>query len=56
MGSYQCHSQAKGIELDMHFIRERVLGNEFQISYIPSLEQVTDVLTKHLNAIPFSLL
>ena len=38
------HSYAKNIELDLHFIRERVLRNELQI------------LTKHQNVTSFSLL
>ena len=49
-------SCAKHIELDMHFIGQRVLYNESQISYIPFSEQVVDILTKHMHAIPFSLL
>ncbi|KAH9671623.1 retrovirus-related pol polyprotein from transposon RE1 [Citrus sinensis] len=43
------HSRTKHIELDMHFIRDKVVAKELQINYIPSEEQIADVLTKPLT-------
>ena len=38
----------KHIELDLHFIRDKVLQNALKISYIPPSSQVADIFTKHL--------
>ncbi|RVW76268.1 Retrovirus-related Pol polyprotein from transposon RE2 [Vitis vinifera] len=38
----------KHVELDLHFIRDKVLRQDIQIQYIPSTDQVADIFTKHL--------
>ena len=38
----------------MHFIRDKVLAKELEISYIPSNEKVADILTKPLTFIHFN--
>ena len=43
------HSRAKHIELDLHSIREKVLRRELNICYIPSSDQIADILTKYLS-------
>ncbi|KAH9769752.1 retrovirus-related pol polyprotein from transposon RE2 [Citrus sinensis] len=43
------HSKSKHIELDVHYIRDKVLRKELQVRYIPTEEQVADVLTKALS-------
>ena len=43
------HSKSKHIELDVHYIRDKVLGKELEVRYIPTEEQVADVLTKALS-------
>ncbi|KAH9652235.1 retrovirus-related pol polyprotein from transposon RE1 [Citrus sinensis] len=48
------HSRTKHIELDMHFIRDKVLAKELEIRYIPSEEQIADLLTKPLTFIHFN--
>ena len=48
------HSKSKHIELDVHYIRDKVLKGELNIKYIPSKEQVVDVLTKPLSFPKFS--
>ncbi|KAH9679450.1 retrovirus-related pol polyprotein from transposon RE1 [Citrus sinensis] len=50
------HSRTKHIELDMHFIRDKVLARELEINYIPSEEQIADILTKHLTFTQFNYL
>ncbi|KAK4268786.1 hypothetical protein QN277_022026 [Acacia crassicarpa] len=40
------HSKTKHIELDVHFIREKVAAGIVTIGYVPSDYQVVDILTK----------
>ena len=42
------HSKIKHIKLDLHFIKEHVSRKELQINYVPSCDQVADILTKPL--------
>ncbi|KAH9734278.1 hypothetical protein KPL71_017313 [Citrus sinensis] len=48
------HSRSKHIELDVHYIRDKVLKKELEIRYIPTEEQVADVFTKPLSFPKFS--
>ena len=43
-------------ELDLHFIRDKVLRNELLIRYMPSADQVADIFTKHLSSSQFCTL
>jgi len=40
------HACTKHVEVDYHFIRVRVVKKEIQIPFIPSKDQLADVLTK----------
>lgn len=40
------HSRAKHIELDIHFVRDKVAAKEIEHRHVPSLDQVADILTK----------
>lgn len=40
------YTRIKHVELDMHFIQEKVLAKEFIVQYIPSHEQPANTLTK----------
>jgi histone deacetylase 1/2 len=42
------HARAKHIEIDFHFVRERVLRKQLEIRFIPSKDQVADGFTKPL--------
>lgn len=42
------HARTKHIELDVHFIREKVLNKQVEIRYVPSEWNIVDVLTKPL--------
>lgn len=44
------HARAKHIEIDFHFVRERVLNKQLEIRFIPSKDQVADGFTKPLPA------
>ncbi|KAK6151891.1 hypothetical protein DH2020_014526 [Rehmannia glutinosa] len=43
------HSRTKHFELDLHFIREKVLHNLIRVQYVPSLDQIADLFTKPLS-------
>ena len=40
------HEQSKHIEVDIHFIREKVRSGNIIPSFVPSSEQTADVFTK----------
>jgi histone deacetylase 1/2 len=43
------HARTKHIEVDYHFVRERVANKLLQIEYIPTGDQVADGFTKALS-------
>ncbi|KAH9781528.1 hypothetical protein KPL71_008509 [Citrus sinensis] len=43
------HSRTKHIELDVHFLQEKVATQSFQVRYVPSSDNVTDIMTKALS-------
>jgi hypothetical protein len=42
------HACTKHIDLQYHFVREAVEGGRIKIKYIPTSENVVDILTKAL--------
>ena len=40
------HARTKHIEIDFHFVRERVAARDFQVRFISSNDQLADVFTK----------
>lgn len=42
------HARSKHIEIDYHFIREKVTTGEIDLRYLPTTKQIADVLTKAL--------
>ena len=40
------HARAKHIELDIHFVRDKVAAKEIDLRHVPSSDQVADILTK----------
>jgi hypothetical protein len=40
------HARTKHIEVDFHFVRERVLKNLLHIDFVPTGDQVADGFTK----------
>ena len=42
------HARTKHIEIDFHFVRERVANKQLDVRFIPSKEQIADGLTKAL--------
>jgi hypothetical protein len=43
------HARTKHIEVDYHFVRQRVAHNLLQIDYVPMGDQVADGFTKALT-------
>lgn len=50
------HARTKHIELDVHFVCEQVGSGRLQIRYIPTQDQLADVLTKGLSSTHHRLL
>jgi len=50
------HAQTKHVEMDYHFVRDRVAKIKDQIHFISSKNQLVDVLTKPLSHYTFALL
>ncbi|KAI0530726.1 hypothetical protein KFK09_000274 [Dendrobium nobile] len=42
------HARTKHIEIDFHFIRDRILSKEIEVRHLNTLEQPADILTKPL--------
>ncbi|KAH9766800.1 retrovirus-related pol polyprotein from transposon RE1 [Citrus sinensis] len=42
------HACTKHIELDIHFLKEHIAQRQLSVTYVPSSEQLADVLTKPL--------
>ncbi|KAK6118844.1 hypothetical protein DH2020_047411 [Rehmannia glutinosa] len=50
------HTRTKHIEIDIHFIREKVQNKVVDVRFIPSEDQLADLLTKPLPLARFQLL
>lgn len=42
------HACTKNVELDFHFVWDRVVAKTLKVSFVPSKDQVVDILTKPL--------
>ncbi|KAM1225391.1 hypothetical protein ACFX2G_045116 [Malus domestica] len=49
------HPRTKHIEIDVHFVRERVARNQLIVQFVSSQEQFADILTKGLSAPLFKI-
>ena len=47
------HDRTKHIEIDRHFIKEKLEEGVVCMSYVPSKHQLADILTKELNSSMF---
>ena len=44
------HQRTKHIEIDVHFVRERVANKQLEVQFVSSQEQFADILTKGLSS------
>ena len=47
------HKRTKHIELDVHFVREKVAVGQCQVLQVPTTQQLADVMTKGLPTASF---
>ena len=50
------HARTKHIEIDYHFVREKVLNRDILIKFISTNDQLADIFTKSLSSARFLLL
>ncbi|KAM1673156.1 hypothetical protein ACFXTN_037971 [Malus domestica] len=50
------HARTKHVEIDYHYIREKVLHDHISIHHVPTLFQIADIFTKSLFASRFATL
>lgn len=50
------HARTKHMELDIHFVRKKVLSKALTVIHVPSADQLADSLTKPLSSSKFNLL
>jgi len=50
------HARTKHIEVDMHFIREKVAIKDVCLKFISTVDQVADIFTKELSSARFNFL
>ena len=50
------HARTKHVELDLYFVREKVLWKKVLVQHVPSIDQTADVLTKLISSSKFPLL
>uniref|UniRef100_A0A803R1P3 Reverse transcriptase Ty1/copia-type domain-containing protein n=1 Tax=Cannabis sativa TaxID=3483 RepID=A0A803R1P3_CANSA len=47
------HARTKHIEVDLHFVRDKVIAQELDVRYVDTSHQIADIFTKPLAATPF---
>ncbi|PRQ18867.1 putative RNA-directed DNA polymerase [Rosa chinensis] len=50
------HTRTRHVEVDYHYIREKVVRKEIQVAYICSQDQIADIFTKGLSSSRFHYL
>lgn len=50
------HDRTKHVKVDKHFIKEKIYFGEVCMTYIPTKQQVANILTKGLHKLDFEAL
>lgn len=50
------HSRTKHVEIDVHFVREKVRNKDIVVRYISTHDQLADIFTKGLTSASFQFL
>lgn len=50
------HRRMKHVEVDYHFVRERVTRRQLEVRSISSKDQLADIMTKSLSSTPFQVM
>ena len=48
------HVRTKHVELDLYFVRDKVVRRQIEVKHVPASAQVADVLTKAISSSQFS--
>jgi hypothetical protein len=48
------HQRTKHVEIDLHFVRDRVAIGEVRVLHVPTTSQFTDIFTKGLPSSTFT--
>ncbi|KAL5741372.1 hypothetical protein ACOSP7_028104 [Xanthoceras sorbifolium] len=50
------HARTKHIELDLYFVRDKVVQEDIQVNHVPTIDQLADIFTKALPTPRFQYL
>lgn len=50
------HRRTKHIEIDVHFVKNKINSGEFELKYVQSKNQIADIITKALSSNSFEYL
>ena len=50
------HARTKHIDLDLYFVRDKVVRRQVEVKHVPASAQIADVLTKAISSSQFSAL
>ncbi|KAL4291084.1 hypothetical protein GQ457_14G008390 [Hibiscus cannabinus] len=50
------HAKTKHVDLDLHFVREKVADGSIQVNYVPASNQLADIFTKPVAAQHFQFI
>ena len=50
------HARTKHIEIDLYFVRDKVLQRQLEVRHVPAIDQTADVLTKPISSLQFPVL
>lgn len=48
------HARTKHIEIDLYFVRDKVMSKQIKVRHVPAIDQVADVLTKANSSYRFA--